>query len=66
MEFIKNVTDIDKFRETASEGNAPASVVLRKQFETEVEVQDDRSVKFVITTGDADRENDMIDPSGWD
>lgn len=66
MEFIKNVTDIDKFRETVSRGDASDSVVLRKQFETEVEVQDDRSVKFIITTGDADRENDMIDPSGWD
>ena len=66
MEFIKNVTDIEKFRKTASEGNAIEHVVLRKQFETEVEIQDDRFVKFVITTGDADRENDMIDPSGWD
>jgi HK97 family phage prohead protease len=66
MEFIKHVTDIDKFRENASNGNAPESAVLRKQFDTEVEVQGDRSVKFIITTGDADRENDMIDPSGWD
>jgi HK97 family phage prohead protease len=66
MEFIKHVTDTDNFRETASKGDVTEPVVLRKQFNTEVEVQGERSVKFVITTGDADRENDVIDPSGWD
>jgi HK97 family phage prohead protease len=62
----ESVTDIDQWRNDAIGGKASTSVVLRKQFSGEVEVGDDRRVKFVITTGEADRENDVIDPAGWD
>jgi HK97 family phage prohead protease len=61
-----SVVDINDWRKEASNGKASASVVLRKQFSSDIEVVDDRLVKFVITTGEADRENDVIDPSGWD
>jgi HK97 family phage prohead protease len=39
--------------------------VLKKEFIADIEVQDDRTVKFVISTGGEDREKDIIDPSGW-
>ena len=58
--------DINQWRSDASSGKASNTVILRKQFSSDVEVVDDRNVKFIITTGDADRENDVIDPAGWD
>lgn len=60
------VVDVGTWRDAASSGEASDSVILRKQFSSDVEIVDDRSVKFVITTGQADRENDVIDPEGWD
>ncbi len=55
--------------ETATKADAPERVY--KQFTTEkIEVVDetgsDRTVKFVITTDDVDRERDVIDPAGVD
>jgi HK97 family phage prohead protease len=64
--YLNSVVDLDSFRKDAATGSAPESAVLRKQFVSDIEVQDDRSVKFIITTGAADRERDVIDPSGWD
>jgi HK97 family phage prohead protease len=62
-----SVVDLDAWRKDAATGTASTSVVLRKQFVSDIEVQDaDRSVKFIITTGAADREKDVIDPAGWD
>ena len=62
-----SVVDLDTWRKDAATGTASTSVVLRKQFVSDIEVQDaDRSVKFIITTGAADREKDVIDPAGWD
>jgi HK97 family phage prohead protease len=65
-DFVKTVADLDDWRQQAANGTASQETVLRKQFISDVEVQDDRSVKFVITTGDADREKDVIDPNGWE
>lgn len=40
--------------------------VQRKQFHTEVRAADgDRRLRFVISTGDEDREGDTINPEGW-
>ena len=42
-------------------------VVIRKQFSTEAAVDAEaRTVTATITTGDVDRENDVIDSAGWD
>ena len=65
-DFATNVSSLDDWRQQAANGTASQNTVLRKQFVSDVEVHDDRSVKFVITTGAADREKDVIDPSGWD
>jgi HK97 family phage prohead protease len=65
-DFVKTVADIDNWRQDAANGTAAQDTVLRKQFISDVEVNDDRSVKFIITTGEADRERDVIDPDGWD
>jgi HK97 family phage prohead protease len=65
-DFVKSVTDLDEWRQQAESGTASDDTLLRKQFVTDIEVQDDRSVKFIITTGDPDREKDVIDPGGWE
>jgi HK97 family phage prohead protease len=65
-DFVTNISNLDDWRQQAANGTASRDTVLRKQFISDVEVRDDRTVKFVITTGDADREKDVIDPSGWD
>jgi HK97 family phage prohead protease len=65
-DFVKAVADLDDWRQQAASGTASEDTVLRKQFVSDIEVQDDRSVKFIITTGDADREKDVIDPNGWE
>ena len=65
-DFVKQTEDISTWRTQVASGNAPDDAVVRKQFVSDVEVHDDRTVKFVITTGDADREKDIIDPAGWD
>ena len=65
-DFVKAVADLDNWRREAANGTASEDTVLRKQFVSDIEVQDDRSVKFIITTGDADREKDIIDPNGWE
>jgi HK97 family phage prohead protease len=57
----------DDWRRHASSGDATSDVVLRKEFITEVETgADDRTIKFIISTGSADREKDVINPNGWD
>ena len=65
-DFVKAVSNLDDWRQQAANGTASHDAVLRKQFISDVEVQDDRSVKFIITTGAADREKDVIDPDGWE
>lgn len=45
--------------------------VVRKQFVAEIKGMDDdddnsRKVQFTISTGDRDREGDIIDPKGWE
>jgi len=65
-DFVKTLSNLDAWRQQAANGTAPQDAVLRKQFISDVEVRDDRSVKFIITTGDADRENDIINPDGWE
>lgn len=64
--FLKSLTDVEAWREKAASGKASSKVVLRKQFVSEIEVEDDRSIKFTITTGAPDREKDVIDSEGWD
>ena len=57
----------DSWRENVSSGGATSDVLLRKEFVTEVEAgADDRTIKFIISTGSADREKDIINPTGWD
>ena len=65
-QFVEDVTELDSWKQQVATGSATEAVVLRKQFISDVQVHGDRSIKFVITTGDADRENDVIDPTGWD
>ena len=65
-QFVEDVTELNSWKQQAAAGSASDTVVLRKQFISDVQVHGDRSIKFIITTGDADRENDVIDPTGWD
>jgi HK97 family phage prohead protease len=61
-----DVVNGDAWRQTASSGGASSDVVLRKEFISEVEAgEDDRTIKFIISTGDPDREKDVISPDGW-
>ena len=61
-----NVLDSSQWRRDASTGGAATDVVLRKEFVSEVETDDEtRTVKFTISTGSADREKDVINPTGW-
>jgi HK97 family phage prohead protease len=66
MSRPQDLVNLCDWKQTAETGEASSTVLLRKQFVTEVEALEDRSIKFIITTGSADRENDVIDPSGWD
>lgn len=46
---------------------ALADAAVRKEFAVEAAVDTvARTVKFTITTGDVDRDNDVINPMGWD
>ena len=65
-EFLKTTEDINAWRQRVAAGGESAGAVVRKEFVSDVEVHDDRTVKFIITTGSADREKDVIDPAGWD
>ena len=57
----------DSWRQHVSTGDATSDVLLRKEFVTEIEAgADDRTIKFIISTGSADREKDIINPTGWD
>jgi HK97 family phage prohead protease len=57
----------ESWRRDVAGGSTDSDVVLRKEFVTEVEAgEDDRTIKFVISTGSADREKDVINPLGWD
>jgi HK97 family phage prohead protease len=64
--FLKSLADVETWREKAASGKASSKVVLRKQFVSEVEVEDDRSIKFTITTSAPDREKDVINSEGWE
>lgn len=66
MSRPQNLVNLGDWKQTAESGEASSTVLLRKQFLTDVEVLEDRSIKFIITSGAADRENDVIDPNGWD
>jgi HK97 family phage prohead protease len=55
----------DEWHSTAELGTASSEVLLRKEFVSEIEATDDRKIKFVISTGDPDREKDIISPEGW-
>jgi len=48
-----------------SEKSTHPPAVVKKEFIADIEVQEDRTVKFVISTGGEDREKDVIDPGGW-
>jgi len=64
--FDVELVDTTAWRTTASAGDASSDVLLRKEFVSEVEAgEDDRTIKFVISTGDPDREKDIISPDGW-
>ncbi len=62
----QEISNLTEWRKDAEAGTASDQTILRKQFLGEVEIAEGRLVKFVITTGDADRENDVISSQGWD
>jgi len=39
---------------------------MRKIFKTDATVNGDRTMTFLSSNGEVDRDNDMVDPSGWD
>lgn len=65
--FLNALTAIDSWRDKIFAGEPSSKeVVLRKEFISDIEIQPNRSIKFIITTGSPDREQDVIDPDGWD
>lgn len=61
-EFRTMVDQVDGWPESQ-----PPSVGLRKGFDVQVEKQEGDSVlRFIISTGSLDRDNDTINPDGWE
>lgn len=50
----------------AAKGGDGSGLLVRKAVIPEVEPGEGRVVRFVISTGDVDRDGDTIDPKGWD
>lgn len=57
----------DQWLKGAREGDPPEAGV-RKSLTAEVKQadEDERSVEFVVSTGDPDRDGDIIEPDGWE
>jgi HK97 family phage prohead protease len=64
--LLNSMPEIEAWRSKASNGKASSKVLLRKEFISDIEMTEDRSIRFTITTGEPDRERDVIDPAGWD
>lgn len=55
------------FAKAAHDGAVPLDTTVAKQFQADAHADDaTRTVKFTITTGDVDRENDVVNPRGWE
>lgn len=56
------------FKELALQGATPENAIVRKGFLPEIKGinYDERTVDFIISTGAVDRDNDVVDPNGWD
>jgi HK97 family phage prohead protease len=54
------------FKTTLKRGDAPGSVMLRKQFGAVTDPLQDRRLGFTISTGTIDRQGDTIAVAGWD
>lgn len=62
-----SVIKLQDWKAGVQKGEILGPVSVRKQFVSqEVTAGEDRIVKFLITTGAVDRDNDTIDPNGWD
>lgn len=63
-----NCTPIEWFKRRVKSGTAassPIGDVLRKQYSAAIEPGDSRQVKFTISTGAVDRDNDTVAVGGW-
>jgi len=63
------VLDIVKFKERVKNGDDIGNeVYVRKFFDTEIKSVDDNEnvLQFAISTGSVDRDEDTINPDGWD
>jgi HK97 family phage prohead protease len=64
----KKMRVTEKWREEISKGLTPESVVKAldpKSVEVEAGGADTRKAAFIISTGDEDRDGDVVNPSGW-
>lgn len=62
---MSRILSRDEFSELAKAG-ASVEGQIRKEYVASSSVDvEKRTVKFVISTGDVDRDNDMVDPKGW-
>ena len=61
---------LDEFKAAVKNGDDAGSVLVPKAYAAEEIKQigndEDLSIQFVISTGDVDRDNDTVDPLGWD
>lgn len=64
--LLNSLSEIEAWRSKATDGKASSKVLLRKEFISDIEMTEDRSVKFTISTSAPDRERDVIEPQGWD
>lgn len=60
--------EANTFKELALQGATPENAIVRKGFLPEIKGinYDERTVDFIISTGAVDRDNDVVDPNGWD
>ena len=63
----KNIVTIDEFKQKAKEEDTQ-DIAVRKQFTVEVKEVDEeeRTIEVIASTKARDRDNDTINPEGWD
>lgn len=54
-----------QFKNVFSQKAPTSNIMVTKAIEAEVERVDNRTLRFALSTGDVDRDNDTIDPKGW-
>jgi len=64
----KKLIEIKEFREKIKAGESVKDVLIKKKIDVETKVlsEEDRVIRFTASTAEKDRDNDRINPVGWD